>query len=271
VTSEELARADVAIFHRAVPAFDPPVNALYIHPDAGNALFPVVGEAADVEVLDWNASHPALAALRPLAALPLQHVRIVDPPPWSEVLLWSRTDEREFPLALAGERHGRRIAALTFDLEAERLLSSDNLNFFLFFMNLLSWLAPDAQQAVVVNTGEVQTLGPFPEQPVAVHDPRGREYTIDSRTPRFEPLLAGEYRLSSDGTRVALLANFLDPIESDVGRASKEPPVRPAAEVAHAVRAPAPAAPHRRYGPWLYVAALALFILEWAAARRRLA
>jgi NADH-quinone oxidoreductase subunit M len=70
----------------------------------------------------------------PLAALPLQRARILSPPPWSEVLLWSRTPEREFPLAFAGEDQGHRVACITFNLESERLLSSDSINLFLFFI-----------------------------------------------------------------------------------------------------------------------------------------
>jgi hypothetical protein len=270
VTRERMQRADVVIFHRVVPADEPPANALYIHPAAGNAMFPVAAEAENVEVLDWNAAHPALAGLRPLAALPLRRVRIVEPPAWSQILLWSRTDAREFPLAFAGERQGRRVACLTFDLEAEGLLGSDNLNLFLFFMNVLGWLSPQPQDAVVMRTGDVRTLGPFPEQPVSVRAPRGRDYTLDSRAPAFEPLFAGEYRVSSDGTRQAVLANFIDPIESDVGRASKEAPIpAPAPPPREPVRAAAAGAPRQHYGAWLYCAAAALFLLEWLAARRR--
>jgi VWA domain-containing protein/aerotolerance regulator-like protein len=269
VTPEQLAQVDIAIYHRVVPNPPPAVNALYIDPDVDNPLFPVVGDASDIEVLDWAAAHPALASIRPLAALPLQRTRIVTPPAWSQVLLWSRTNEREFPLALAGEHDGRRVACITFDLEAERLLSSDNLNFFLFFMNLLAWLAPEQQDAIVVNTGEVRDLGPFPQRPVMVRDPRGVQYALDTEPPMLQPRFAGEYRASADGTRRTVFANFFDPVESDIGRASKEPPApspRPAASAAHA--APAADASGRHYGMWLYLLAVALFVLEWGAARR---
>ena len=266
---EQAVQATVTIFHRVVPAVPPPTNALYIYPPADNPLFQVAGDASNVEVLDWNAHHVALQSLRPLASLPLQRARIVAPPAWSETLLWSRTIEREFPLAFAGEHDGRRIACMTFDLEVERLLSTDNVNFFLFFMNLLGWLAPEPVDAAVVRTGDVYAFGPLPAQPVRVRDPHGAVQTLPASQTTIEPLFTGEYRISFDGTGRTLLANFVDPLESDIGRASKEPPVAPSV-VQHTATERADAArrmPQNDYSGWLYAAALTLFIVEWAVTR----
>jgi len=257
--------SDLLIFHRFVPSAEPLANALYIYPPADNALFPVSGDATNVEVLDWNVRHPVLQSLQPLASLPLQRARIVTPSATSQVLLWSRTADREFPLALAGEQNAHRFGCITFDLEAERLLSSDNVNFFLFFMNLLAWLTPEHDGALVMNTGEVQTVGPFPQMPVQVRDPHDGLQTLQSLQPTIEPVFAGEYRLSADGTRRTVLANFFDPIESDIGRDSKEPPIfHHAAAAAHAAEPT-----HREYGTWLYLLAAALFVGEWLVAWRR--
>jgi len=266
---EQALHATVTIFHRVVPAVPPPTNALYIYPPGGNPLFQVSGDASNVEVLDWDEHHVALQSLRPLASLPLQRARIIAPPAWSETLLWSRTIEREFPLAFAGEHDGRRLACITFDLEAERLLSTDNVNFFLFFMNLLGWLTPEQADAAVVRTGDVYAFGSLPAQPVHVRDPHGALQTLPASQTTIQPLFAGEYRISSDGTGRTVLANFVDPLESDIGRASREPPVAPnavqrtATERADAARR----VPQNDYNGWLYAAALVLFIVEWAVAR----
>jgi Ca-activated chloride channel family protein len=267
---EQAQHAAVAIFHRVVPEVQPPVNALYIYPPADNPIFPASGDATSVEVLDWNTHHAALQSLRPLASLPLQRARIVSAPDWSQTLLWSRTIEREFPLAFAGQLDGQRVACITFDLEAERLLSTDNVNFFLFFMNLLGWLTPEQNDATVVHTGEVYTLGQLPAQPVRVRDPRGTILTLPANQTTLEPLFAGEYRISTDGTSRRLLANFLDPVESDIGRGSKEPPMAPTSvQPADAVPLkPVRRVPQNDYSAWLYAAALVLFVTEWAAARR---
>jgi hypothetical protein len=262
---EQARTADLVIFHRFVPDTAPAANALYIYPPKENALFPVAGEVTNVEVLDWNARHAALQSLRPLASLPLQRARIVTPPEASQVLLWSRSGDREFPLALAGEWGGRRFACLTFDLEAERLLSSDNVNLFLLVMNLLGWLAPQSRDALVVTTGAAQSFADLPADPLRVRDPRGRTFDLPRARPVVEPVFAGEYRISADGTARTMLANFFDPQESDIGRASKEPPVFSAVARPTDRRAPAPG---QDYAAWLYAAAAALFMLEWAVARR---
>ncbi len=267
--SEPAQPAAVTIFHRVVPDSPPATNALYIFPPSDNALFPVAGDATNIEVLDWDARHAALQSLRPLAALPLQRTRIVTAPAWSDTLLWSRTIDREFPLVFAGHRDGRRVACIAFDLEAERLLSPDNLNFFLFFINLLGWLTPERVDAAVVQTGEVYSFNGPAGQPVRIRDPRGDTHTLPASQTTVEPLIAGEYRISWDGTGRTLLANFFDPVESDIGRASREPPVLPsAARPVNAARADgARQLPHDHYGGWLYAAAVVLFLLEWAAAR----
>ena len=260
--------ADVVILHRFVPESAPAANVLYIYPPKENGLFPVVDDATNIEVLDWNARHAALQSLRPLAALPLQRARITTAPPWSDVLLASRTTDREFPLAFAGERDGHRAACITFDLEAERLLSTDNVNFFLFFMNLLGWLTPESRDTIVTNTGDVQWLGTFPTETIRVQDPRGGQHSLPNSQPTLEPLFAGEYRVSSDGTRRTVLANFFDPVESDIGRASKEPPVfhQPVVPAPHAAGAAAVPV-GSDYGLWLYGVAAALLIGEWLTAR----
>jgi Ca-activated chloride channel family protein len=266
---EQAQHATVTIFHRVVPAIPPPTNALYIYPPAENPFFPVLGDATNVEVLDWNTHHAALQSLRPLAALPLQRARMVAAPAWSDTLLWSRTIDREFPLAFAGEHDGQRVACITFDLEAERLLSTDNVNFFLFFMNLLGWLTPEQLDAAVIHTGEVYAFGRLPALPVRVRDPHGATQTLPTNQTSLEPLFAGEYRISFDGTGRTLLANFIDAQESDIGRASKEPPIVPSnfqqRDAAHTDAGRR--APQNDYSNWLYAAALALFVIEWAVAR----
>jgi hypothetical protein len=269
-SAEQARRADVAIFNRFVPAAPPPTNTLYIYPPKDNPLFPVAADAENIEVLDWNAHHPVLQSLRPLAALPLQRARILSPPAWSQALLWSRNLEREFPLAFAGEHQGHRVACIAFNLESERLLSSDTMNLFLFFMKLLGWLASRSDAVTTVRTGEVAAIEGIPDGPVRLEDPNGKTEMLAAGQRTIQPRFAGVYRISVDGTRRALLANFFDPVESDIGRSGKEPPLPPHAASAVAQQRQAVHTGDRKeYATWLYYAAAALFLLEWAAARRR--
>src|SRR5262249_24261971 len=160
-------------------------------------------------------------------------------------------------LALAGEYLGHRVACITFDLEAERLLSSDNVNFFLFFLNLLGWLIPQTDDAIVVNTGDVEALPALPAQPVRVRDPLGAVITVPTGQRTVQPVRAGEYWISSDGTGRTLLANFFDPTESDIGRATKEPPLYH--RLAQRAQ-PAGPLPRDEYRGWIYTAAAVLFL-----------
>jgi len=265
------ASADVVIFHRFVPPLAPASPALYIDPPAHNPLFAVAGDVHGVEVLDWNDRHPAVGDLRPLAALPIQSARVILPAEWQEPLLLSRTAEREFPLAFAGTRHGHRLACIAFDLEAERLLSSDNVNFLLFFLNLVSWLAPGPADVTTVTTGTIVPLTALPAAPATVIDPRGRRYALgDGRHASLEALTAGEYRLQAGGVTRTVYANLFDPAESDIGRRAKASPAgraaKPKASAGAVQAAPRPGA---EFGWWLFAAAAALLLVEWAAAMRR--
>ncbi|HUI26569.1 MAG TPA: VWA domain-containing protein, partial [Candidatus Kryptonia bacterium] len=264
-----LSDADVVIFHRFVPDASPMAAALYVDPPPKNPLFAVAGDVHGVEVLDWNDRHDAVGGLRPLATLPIQNARVILPADWHEPLLWSRTAEREFPLALAGELNGRRLACIAFDLEAERLLSSDNVSFLLFFLNVLSWLAPQPVEAMTVTTGTVVPLNGLPPGPVTAIDPRGNHFDLGSAGPvSLEPLTAGEYRIAADGTQRTVYANFFDPVESDIGRAAKEPPIAAASRSAAPRRGAATTSPGTEFGWWLLAVAAALLLLEWFVALR---
>lgn len=267
---ETAAKADVVIFHRFVPPASPAAPALYVDPPARNPLFAVAGDVHGVEVLDWNDQHPAVAALRPLTALPIQRARVILPAEWQEPLLLSRTREREFPLAFAGELHGHRLACIAFDLEGERLLSSDNVNFLLFFLNLVNWLAPPSSDVTTVTTGTVLPLAGLPAGAVTVTDPRGRQHDLgEGDHATLEALTAGEYRIHADGVTRAVYANFFDPSESDIGRDREGPTAVGREQAIPRGRSAAPAStPGTEFGWWLFAMAAALLVIEWGAATR---
>ncbi len=260
---------DVVIFHRVVADTAPATAALYIYPPPDNPLFAIGGDVHGVEVLDWNDQHEAVGALRPLATMPIQHARVILPAEWHEPLLLSRTLEREFPLALAGEQHGHRVACIAFDLEAERLLSSDNVSFLLFFLNLVNWLAPPPVDVTTTTTGSVLPLAGLPSLPTTAVDPHGRHLALgDGTHASLEALTAGEYRISTDGTTRTVYANFFDPVESDIGRGDNEPLVRTAATTSQPEKTARPAA-GAEFGWWLVAAGAALLLSEWMVAMRR--
>jgi len=265
-----LADTDVAIFHRWAPATPPTVNALYIYPPTDNPVFPVRDDADRVEVIDWNAQHPALASLRPLAALPLRRTRVLDPPDGNTALLWSRNAAGAFPLALAGEVEGHRVACIAFDLEAEHLLGTDNVPLLLFVMNLVAWLTPAPQDVAVAATGDVLALTDLPPGPVVVHTPHGATQTLPADRRLLELRSVGEYTVSAGGTERHILANFFDAAESDVGRARPQPAAATAPRPAADTTRGAPLVPqaNSRMRLWLYGMAVGVFLVEWAVRRR---
>jgi hypothetical protein len=255
---------DVAVFHRVAPAA-PPVGAVYIYPPPGNPMFPVEGQTADVDVLDWNHRHPTLHGIEPVIAAPIAATQIVRPPAGSQPLLWSRGNGREIQLALAMEEAGRRRACVAFDLERERLLGNDNLTLLLFFLNLVAWAAGDEEGApAVLATGDVYEVPSAPEAvAVEVTEPRGRTASYAPGTKYVELSHAGLYRVRTNGHVYPVIANLADAGESDIGRPAKErPPLIPTA----------PVVPDRRRNEiarWLYLVATALLLVEWLAWKRR--
>jgi hypothetical protein len=260
--------ADLVVFRRFVPDLQPLRPALYIHPPAGNARFRVLGEVTGLKILDWNDRHPAMHELQPVGPHPLSHVQWIDPPRWTEVLISSRHDDHQIPLAFAGERGGRRVACTAFDLADENLLGADNVALLLVFLNLLDWLSPEDEMVSIVRTGEIQTLADLSESTLHVTGPRGRVLTLpasrDAEPLSLEPLHTGAYVIAAGEERRQVLANLFDPSESDVSRRRREPPgdafaAAPSASLRY---------PSTEVTPLLLLAAAILFVVEWLVATK---
>ncbi len=258
--------ADVVIFHRFVPPREPKRARLYIFPATSGQWLTLRGEVAELPVIDWNDEHAVMRALRPPVALPLLRAQVLDRPPWADALLSSRSGGQDVPLAFAGERDGYRIACIAFDLAAERLLAADHVDWLLLFLNLLDWLGPADSSVSVLHTGEIQILDDLPPRPRRIIDPRAKSTIVPAGARvELEALYAGEYRVSADGHEQRVFANFFDPAESDIGR-----PAKPAPKAAPVAAQPAlSAGPEASFSPWVYAAALVLFLIEWFAAARQ--
>ena len=159
------------------------------------------------------------------------------------------------------------LCAVLF-LAGERLLAPDSTDLLLLFMSVLSWLTPHGDDVLVVRTGEVTRIDgpPSPAAPVHVRGPRGDRYELPPEAPFFEPLFAGAYHVGTNGSAATVLANFFDPRESDIGRAtSGETRAQvPAADGAAA----APTRGGHEYAAWLYALTALLMLVEWGVAER---
>ena len=266
-TPARLQAGDVALFHRFVPAGTVPANGLYVFPPADNPLFPVRAEAADVRILDWNEEHAILRNVQYVDALPVGGVRVLDPPRWAQVLISSRTTHGEIPLALAGERNGRRVVCLAFDLDAGTLTDADNLTLLVVFLNALRWLQPpDPAAPRLLPVG-----APFfvPDgvgvDGLRLSVPGADARPLDDDT--FGLDRAGVYRVEGDAYRALLYANLFDEAESDIGRADVEEADDTASAASTTDTRVGTRTVERvvpvEFGHWLYWLAAALLAGEW--------
>ena len=260
-------RADILLFHGYVPVSPPERASLVVYPDEGRDWLEIKASAREVEITDWNQQHPVLQGLRPELPFPLRQARLLALPPWADVLIATEKSGREFPLAFCGTNDGHRLAVIGFDLVSDRLLHPDHMNILLFFLRILDWLAPMDESIRVLRTGETHVLPGQPGQSFDITDPYGEPVLLPtSGPPRIEASFAGLYDVVTNDTTTRLLANFFNPRESDIGRVQqssgpttkKEPPASSQLPVGTA-----------GLGFWFYAGALALLLLEWVAAMRR--
>jgi hypothetical protein len=200
------AAGQVAVFDRVAPREEPAgAAALYVAPPAGNAVCPGVGTVEAARVVDWEADHPALAGLDGLDALEVPRAVRLAAAAWATPLVLALAPPDTFPLLLAGERGGRRVACLAVPLEAP-LASSDRLPLLLLVLDTLRWLA-EPPGALVLETGVPARLGGEGAGPVP-----GLRVAGDPAVVMAER--AGSYRLGPH----PVIANLFDDRESDIGR-----------------------------------------------------
>lgn len=208
------------MFHHFVPATRGGLNTLYVYPPSANPLFPSEREVVAAQIFDWNEADPVLHDLRYLEALPLARSRMVELPAWAHVLIASRADGREFPLAFAGEDGARRVICFAFDLQGRSLVRSENLSLLLLTLNSLRWLTPpDPALPVQMDVGDTfrEMLAEPASFRVVAPDDKTEEHAATRRL-AVEMTRAGEYRIIAGAERRTIYANLFDGDESDVGR-----------------------------------------------------
>ena len=273
----QLRAQDIVLFHQFVPGEIVPANSLYIFPPAENPLFPVLTEATDLNILDWNEEHEILHNLQYVDALPLKQARILALPSWSQVLISSRTQHGEIPLALTGEKNGHRVVCLAFDLSAGNLTDSDNLTLLVLFLNALRWLRPaNPDDPQLVPAGETFFLPTnVALETVRLTTPQAEAQALAADTFTLDHV--GAYRIKGDAYRTVLYANLFDETESSIGRQADQN--MKDTQSGNAARASLPGAQKTaeqvqreipvEFGRSLYWLAAALLLAEWLYAFQR--
>src|SRR2546425_1057238 len=140
------ARFPLVLFHLTAPDTLPPTNAAFILPPEGNALFPLGKATSQLQVTQWATAHP-LTAYVTFSLLSPPYAQAFLPVSWCKPVISATVG----PLVLAGERDGRRYAAVGFDLLP--YLGKKNLPASILTLNLLGWLEGQAGQPPSLKTG----------------------------------------------------------------------------------------------------------------------
>lgn len=149
---ETAAQVPVTILDRVLPAELPAGNLLFIAPPRSTEFFSVTGTIEFPSVQPAVGEEPLLRNVSLSEVSILEATRIV-PGTWARVVV----DSDGGPLLVAGERNGRRIVVLAFDL-----LRSDlplQVAFPLLLSNIINFLAPGSgAEAALLAPGEPLTL-----------------------------------------------------------------------------------------------------------------
>ena len=242
---EPLAGYRAAVFDGFVPASA--MNALYVAPPPGNAVCPTDGMADAAAVVDWEPEHPALSGFEGLQALRLGPVRRLATPAWGASIVQAAARGGDFPLLVAGEQRGRRVACLASGL-GPSIESADGVPLVLLTLGTLRWLSDAGTPRVLtVETGvpvaaDVAVAAPVTGVRVAADAP----VLVAERT--------GPHRVGD----ALVLANLFDDRESDIGRDGNR------TWAARMPFASPPTTPGRHeIDWWLYAVAAALLGVEW--------
>jgi Ca-activated chloride channel family protein len=150
--TETATEIPVTIIDGGIPATLPPGNLLFIGPIRSTDYFSVTGEIEFPSLRPLSGDDPVLRNVSLSEVSVLKAARIV-PGAWARTVIESDGT----PILVAGERDGRRVAVLAFDLHNSDLPLQ--VAFPLLLSNLMSYLAPGSG-------AEASQL--LPDQPLAL-------------------------------------------------------------------------------------------------------
>jgi hypothetical protein len=203
-------------------------------------------------------------------AVKLGATRIIAVPEWMEVLATAagHGSDTRVPVSAIGKIPDGRIGVLAFDLRGHFLMNPDNLDALVATIELIKQLtAPGDVQ--IVSTGAYVSV---PAAATAVVTrPDGTTATlVPDKWGRvhLRPLLEGEYRIESHGTRVRVYANYFDASESDLASARTAASQAPIAPARQDAAAPRPLQVHPLTFAMVVLALIALVAESMILARR---
>jgi Ca-activated chloride channel homolog len=236
------------IFHFSTPAVLPSNPSLLVLPPDNNPVVRLGNPIARAAASGWRESHPLnrylnFALFRPAYARPLI------PQTAGETII----EGPQGTLAFASERQGKKHLVLGFD--PFPYLGRENLPMSIFTLNVLDWFI-SASRVKSQATGEPFVFGAAREE-LSLTTAKGEKHVIKPGSSSFaNTFYQGIYQLNRDGERQLFAINYQEAGESDL-RERKPIDLTPN-ETSNA----SPSA-FFSFWPYLLVASLLLFIVEW--------
>ncbi len=243
-TPERAARFALVLFHLTAPETLPATNAAFLLPPEGNTLFPLGKGATQPRMTQWSAAH-RLTAYVTFSLLTPSFGQALLPVSWCKPILSGTVGT----LVFAGEREGRRYAALGFDLFP--YLGKQNLPVSILTLNLLGWLVDRTGQLADTRTGStLQVASPT----TTVRQPDGQLAPVENGAVRLTK--QGVYTVSENSIARKVAVNLSDAEEAQLGRPLHIPEIAPAVPVA-------PEKTGQPLWPWLLHGVLFLLLVDW--------
>jgi Ca-activated chloride channel family protein len=260
--------AALYVYDGVMPTSWPNGSVLLVNPPSGVSGVLKVGEPKAPGRLETIAPDSPILKHVSLADLHLKAVRPIENAPWLQPLVRSG----DTPLLLVGEREGRRVAVLPFDLHQSDLPLLPA--FPILIKQLEDYLLPNAGGSLgeALVGSRVGLLPPIRENGWRVTAPDGEVERVDRAMIEqgFTPNLPGLYTFASeDKKETRLLSAVLPPTESVLKPTQVALPTDAEDEQESGVLSPASAASGQRdIWPFIAIAALLLCFVEWEVYKR---
>ena len=241
------------IFHFAAPGALPENPALFILPPESSSLVDLGPPVSNAQVSNWREPHTLtryinFSLFRPTYARPLK------PKTPGDVII----ETPNGALAFSTERQGVRYLALGFD--PLPYLGRENLPMSIFTLNFLDWFFESATTRAQA-TGEPIALGSVQPTDIFIN-PAGEKVSVKPGVDVFaNTFQQGIYQRQRDGGRELYPRNLTDLNESDL---RAPPPI----ELHDPAKSPETTSALFTFWPYLLLACLALFFIEWFIAPR---
>jgi Ca-activated chloride channel homolog len=236
------------IFHFAAPATLPDNSSLFILPPEANPVVESGAPVGSVQVSSWREPHELtryinFSLFRPTYARPLK------PKTAGDIII----DSPNGPLAFALEHRAARYLFLGFD--PLPYLGRENLPISIFTLNFLDWFL-DSAGTKAQGTAEPIALGAV-ESGDTVVTPGGKNIALNGRATVFQDTYEqGIYEWRHGRETRWFARNLAEEQESDL-RAPRR------IDLHDTAKAPGASSAMLTFWPYLLIASLLLFVLEW--------